>query len=544
VLACFNALRERDLGGFLVPVIVRQVLTQVRKFAIFCHRWMGLAFCVLFAWWFVSGIFMMYWDFPGVGQGDRLDRSDAIDAGKIKLSPEEAYAKLGREGSPAGVQLAMVDGRPVYRFAAGGGRGARGGGRRGGAGQSTVYADDGSLQADYSKELLLRIAAQWTGQPANSARVEEITAVDQWTVAGGLRNLRPLWKYTFADGEQVYVNGHSGEVVQYTTPGSRIAAHLGPIPHWLYYTPLRTQQKLWTNVVIWLSGVGTVMALMGLIVGISLYSPSKKYRFEGQPTTVPYTGQKRLHMILGLFFGILTCTWAFSGMLSMDPFPVQANREPGGGASPTGRIQAALSAGSFQISDFAEKSPQAALGQLGPVAIKQLDFSSFDGQPVYIAALGSGETRIVPVRGDPAAEFDRNRILEMVTNAARPVEVSEKRMLTQYDAYYLDRHHERPLPVLFVRLNDPRATQLYIDQRTARVVGEHSSASSWVTRWLYHGLHSLDFPWLYNHRPAWDIVVLALMLGGLSLCVTSMIMGWQLLGRKITVRRKSAVQVL
>ncbi len=148
------------------------------------------------------------------------------------------------------------------------------------------------------------------------------------------------------------------------------------------------------------------------------------------------------------------------------------------------------------------------------------------------------------MRGDPAAEFDRNRILEMATNAARPVEVSEKRMLTQYDAYYLDRHHERPLPVLFVRLNDPQATQLYIDQRTARVVGEHSSASSWVTRWLYHGLHSLDFPWLYNHRPAWDIVVLALMFGGLSLCVTSMIMGWQLLGRKITVRRKSAVQVL
>jgi hypothetical protein len=606
--------------------VVRQVLTQVRKFAIFCHRWMGLAFCVLFAWWFASGLFMMYWDFPGVTQADRLDRSDAIDANKIKLSPEEAWAKLGREGSPAAVQLAMFDGRPVYRFTMAGGRGGRGGGaaarntgkagatdtrsvgrgrgdaaaensggrgrrgsrrpdaagvvrgrppvgvtggpparitadgkgratanaetsgveaarggsRRGagGAGQSVVYADDGSVQEDYSKELLLRIAAHWTGQPGSSARIEEITAVDQWTVAGGLRSLRPLWKYTFTDGEQVYVNGRSGEVVQYTTLGSRIMAHLGPIPHWLYYTPLRTQQKLWTNVVIWSSGIGTVMALMGLMVGISLYSPSKKYRFEGQPSTVPYTGQKRLHMILGLFFGILTCTWAFSGMLSMDPFPVPTNRGPGGGTSPTGRIQAALRPGRFDISDFAEKSPQAALSQLGSLSVKQLDLSSFDGQPIYVAALGSGETRIVPVRGEPAAEFDKNRILEMVASAALPVEISEKRMLTQYDAYYLDRHHERPLPVLFVRMNDPEATQLYIDQRTARLVGEHSNASSFVTRWLYHGLHSLDFPWLYNHRPAWDIVVLALMLGGLSLCVTSMIMGWQLLRRKLSFRRK------
>jgi hypothetical protein len=89
-----------------------------------------------------------------------------------------------------------------------------------------------------------------------------------------------------------------------------------------------------------------------------------------------------------------------------------------------------------------------------------------------------------------------------------------------------------------VRLSDPEATQLYIDQRTARVVGQHSKASSFVTRWLYHGLHSLDFPWLYNHRPAWDIVVLSLMLGGLSLCVTSIIMGWQLLRRKSTFRRR------
>ena len=126
----------------------------------------------------------------------------------------------------------------------------------------------------------------------------------------------------------------------------------------------------------------------------------------------------------------------------------------------------------------------------------------------------------------------------MVTNAAQPIAVTEKRLLTQYDAYYEDRHRERPLPVLFLRLNDPEDTQLYIDQRTGRLVGQDSKASSFVTRWLYHGLHSMDFPWLYNHRPAWDIVVLTLMLGGLSLCVTSVIIGWQLLRRKLRFRRR------
>jgi hypothetical protein len=394
---------------------MRQVGILIRKFAIFCHRWMGLAFCILFAWWFASGIFIMYWDFPGVSQGDRLDRSEPIDPNKIKLSPEEAFARLGRDGSPGGVQLAMFDGRPVYRFTMGGGRGGRGGTARAGGGppargggQAVVYADDGSLQDAYSKDLLLRIAARWTGQPADSAQVEEVTAVDQWTVQGGLRNLRPLWKYTFPDREQVYINGRSGEVVQYTTLGSRIGAHLGPIPHWLYYTPLRVQQKLWTNFIIWSSGIGTAMALLGLMVGISLFSPSKKYRFEGAPATIPYTGQKRLHMILGLFFGIVTCTWAFSGMLSMDPFPATPGPAAGGrGAGPTGRIQAVLRPDRFQMPDYADKSPQAALAQMGSLPVKQLDFTSFDGKPIYLAALGSSETRIIPVQGSRARSSTR-----------------------------------------------------------------------------------------------------------------------------------------
>ena len=29
-------------------------------------------------------------------------------------------------------------------------------------------------------------------------------------------------------------------------------------------------------------------------------------------------------------------------------------------------------------------------------------------------------------------------------------------------------------------------------------------------RWLYHGLHSLDFPFLRYSRPLWDIVVIVL----------------------------------
>jgi hypothetical protein len=105
-------------------------------------------------------------------------------------------------------------------------------------------------------------------------------------------------------------------------------------------------------------------------------------------------------------------------------------------------------------------------------------------------------------------------------------------VLDQYDAYYLDRRRQRPLPVILARLNDESDTRYYISPKTGRVVGTYSSRG-WVNRWLYHGLHSLDFPWLYNYRPLWDIVVITFMLGGTALCVTSLILAWRVLGRTL-----------
>jgi hypothetical protein len=52
-----------------------------------------------------------------------------------------------------------------------------------------------------------------------------------------------------------------------------------------------------------------------------------------------------------------------------------------------------------------------------------------------------------------------------------------------------------------------------------------------LNRWLYHGLHSLDFPFLYYRRPLWDIIVIALSLGGLALTLVAMAPAWHRLRR-------------
>ena len=48
-----------------------------------------------------------------------------------------------------------------------------------------------------------------------------------------------------------------------------------------------------------------------------------------------------------------------------------------------------------------------------------------------------------------------------------------------------------------------------------------------LNRWLCHGLHSLDFPFLYYRRPLWDVVVILLSLGGTAVSVTSIAQAWR-----------------
>ena len=494
----------------------------MKRALVFVHRWLGVALCLVFLLWFPSAIGIMYWDFPAIGSADRITRAAPIEAAKIRFTPAEAYARLNADGGLDDFQLTTFDGRPVYRFATT-------------FGESIVYADSGEEQLEVTEAMVRRIAEAWTMQPASAATVEQITEVDQWTVQMRIADLSPLWKFSWPDGEQVYVTQTTGDVVQHTTTASRLGAYVGAIPHWLYFTPLRKNGPQWSRVVIWSSGIGTIAAIIGVVIGAWMYSPSKKYRFAGAPSAIPYRGQKRWHTIFGLIFGVATVTWAFSGMLSMDPFP---SRETGGGILERGidrvsipdALQGTVSS-EARFTALSTKDPRMALAQLGPVPVKELQLTSFAGEPVYLATLAAGDTRVIPLRGEPFRAFDHGRIIDVVRAAAGQQTV-ETRVLTQYDRYYLDRRRNRPLPVILAVLNDATDTRYYIDPQTARVVHSYDS-TAWVNRWLYNGLHSLNFPWLYNYRPLWDIVVIAFMLGGTALCVTSLVLAWRVVGRTL-----------
>ena len=499
----------------------------MRRYAIAVHRWLGVALAGFFLLWFPSGIGMMYWEFPAVTAADRLERAPALRPAAIRLSPAEAITALGATQPPTRLTLEMFDGRPVYRAR---GRAwlkpSRGAGTAGE--EAIVYADTGERQTAVPPAMRDRIAAAWTGEPAGAARVEPLHDADQWTVDGTFDDLGPLWKYSWPDGRQVYVSQATGDVVQYTTTASRIGAYLGPIPHWLYFTPLRKHLREWRVLVISSSAIAVVTAMLGLTIGVSLYSPRKRYRRGARPTGNPYRGVKRWHLAVGLVFGAAAATWAFSGLLSMEPLRTGAAIRDERAAREA-RISASLR-GPLQLSAFASKTPNEALAELSAFDVKQLELATVAGAPVYIATLGHGSTLVAPVVGTPRRAFDHHVIDDLLTRAAEPYRVADVRLIDRYDAYYRDRHRRQPLPVVRLLVDDGSQSRYYVDPATARLVGAYDSRD-WVSRWLYHGLHSLDVPGLADRHPAWDIVMLAFMIGGTALSMTALALAWKVLSR-------------
>ena len=114
-------------------------------------------------------------------------------------------------------------------------------------------------------------------------------------------------------------------------------------------------------------------------------------------------------------------------------------------------------------------------------------------------------------------------------------EITEVIILEDYDAYYYDKHRTKPLPAIKISLTDNRNTAYYIDPKTTKVMMKYETKSR-VNRWLYHGLHSLDFPTLFFKRPLWDILVIILMLGGTSVTITGLVLTYKWLKRRIQKR--------
>jgi hypothetical protein len=506
----------------------------LNKTLVFVHRYLGIALSLLVVMWFASGIVMIYaGGMPAIEPETRLARMPDLDTGKVRLTLAEAAEKAGFDASSGWdgprVTMLTVMGRPAYRFGT----------------TPTVFADTGEVLEEIDQAQAKTVAARFLGLPEDKIRfVRTLTEPDQWTLAEG--RAMPEYKFAADDGRgsELYVQPQLAEVAMHTTSQSRFLAWIGVIPHWLYFAPLRVHQPLWYEIVVWTSALATGLALIGLVLAVTKLRWPKPFRFA---PAIPYAGWMRWHYITGAIFGIFSLTWAFSGLLSMEPF-AWTNAE--GLTLP----RATFSGGAMDFAAFGRVEPATWSRVLDGRPVREIAFTRIQDRSFYVvrpAPPGSDaaqrERLHQPYDAPNRAEADRaliaadtmtvrdqpfgeDTLLARLATALPNVRITEHTLLTDYDDYYYSRGRLAPLPVLRVKFDDPMQTWAYIDPKMSQPLAIVHRFSR-LERWLFTGLHDLDFSFWYNSRPLWDIGMLVLLLGGLASSAIGMWLGFGRLKR-------------
>ena len=456
------------------------------------HRYLGVAIGALMVMWFVSGIVMMYVGFPRVTETDRARTLEPIawpmccraDVGSITGDDQVLAASVENLGGSPALTLRRP-GKPDTTIDL--------------AHQAVVRID-----ADAAQSIARDAAPRVAGRPATPAFTGAVQT-DQWTVGRLVRD-RPLYRFELDDPARtiLYVSGTTGRVVHWTTATQRFWNWLGAIPHWLYFADLRSDVALWSEIVIWTSIIGTFLTVVGLYIGIS------QLRLTSKGKLSPYRGWFYWHHMIGLVFGIVTLTWVVSGLISMNPWGFLDSRRGGGEQS---RVAGEpLRWNAVRTSLAAIRTQPAALDAVRVTA------APFEGRLYWLVTRRDGETARIDAAGH-AAPLSAADLADAARRIAVDAGVAEQGLIESEDDYFLRRDDSRPLPVYRVILRDPEETRYYLDPVSGSLLQRTDTNGRWH-RWLFGGLHRIDFTSWMRARPAWDIIVLFLMSGGLALAIT------------------------
>ena len=485
---------------------------RTARVLVYTHRWLGILSGGLFVVWFVSGIVMMYARMPELGAAERLARLDEINPTAIRARPPAPS-----DGEITRLVIGTLESRPIYRVT---GRGST----------ELSFADTGDPVPPVDEHQALRIASKFVSNVHAVHYDTRLTDADQWSF--GVRGRMPLHRIVVDDpaGTRLYVTERGGEVVLKTTTSGRFWGWTGAVLHWLYFTPVRRNAALWNELIVWLSIAGTVMCLVGIAWGLWRIAPLRGYRLRDHRQWSPYAGWMRWHHYAGLIFGIVTTTWIFSGLLSMDPFDWHP------GTAPTREQRARVAGGPIATGDLSIEQLRRVMTAFRPDHPKEIEITRFRGH--YYAIATAGVVSFDAPQFGARDQLPPDQIVGAANLAMDGVPIAGVSWLDDYDPYYYDRDRQLSLPVLRVRYADPQGTWLYFDPRRGTITRKEERLTR-LNRWLYHGLHSLDFPFLYYRRPLWDIVVIGLSVGGIVLSATTLTASWRRVRRSIASATRS-----
>ena len=166
--------------------------------------------------------------------------------------------------------------------------------------------------------------------------------------------------------------------------------------------------------------------------------------------------------------------------------------------------------------------------------VREARFTWVDGVPITILSDAAGVLSVLDGDGRPF-RFTDARLIAAAAKLQPESRVAAATRLTSEDSYWYAHHGGRPLPILRVQFADEARTWYHIHPQTGQILGR-VDASGRVYRWLFNGLHSLDFGPLIRNRPAWDLVVWSLSAIGLVVSVTGVVIAWRRLAHKFRHR--------
>lgn len=485
------------------------------KIILLIHRYLGIALSLLFVIWFLSGFAMMYVKYPTMRQHERLQQLPVADLSNCKLTLSQAMDTAGISDTLRAIRLGMMLDRPVYRLTTVKGE------------YKAVFADNGELFGKTDTTLAIRLASAFENRQQQPEEIEILTEIDQWMAAARSQGYTtPVYRLNMGDddGTYVYVSSQTGEVVQRVTAKQRFLAWLGPIPHWIYPTILLRNRPLWNDIIVWTSSLGSIMCIAGIVMGIIRYRRKDKSSLAFSPYKKKWF---RWHHYTGFVFGIFIFTWVFSGLLSMTPW----DWAPFTRLGPEESEQ--WSKGPLNPALFDLSPAKAAELFSNELKIKEIHFSQIDGRPYYQAYQDELHTRLLSANDSlskPFETFAAQHFIPKIKALNPASNITESVTLHAYDDYYYSKNNEKRLPVLRVKTDTPQQTWYYVDLKTGQVVLKHQKLSR-LERWLYHGLHSFDFSFIFQKRPLWDIIVIILMTGGLLASCTGLVLAWKWLGK-------------
>jgi hypothetical protein len=545
-------------------------LLDWRKLLIYSHRWLGIGITVMFLIWTLSGVVLMYYGHPQITTGERLLRLDPIDFSTATVTPAEAAAKAAIK--PYRVRLSMYNGRPVYHLT-----------RVSIGNWSTVYADTGEVLPPMGREPALQWMKQFAPEFASTMTYDAyLESPDEYTRIPTLAGFLPLHRIAMNDpaGTEYYVSAKSNDIVQKTDRRGRILAISGYVLHNLFFFRQRSWWTTFLDVIAW---TAMLMVVTGIIVGIWRVALKPRFRHKGVPSYTPYSGWMKWHHYAGLIFGLFSISWVLSGMIPITTFPVPgweqvAKRVESNGegfimgnpnVSPrstmTKDMARAITGGPLNLQLLELQGVREALAKIQEkFAPKEVELLQFRGEPYFIAYQP-------PTTQEAAGQWTANNsinafnlpqdnphvfvsvqhpekgvlttfgkeVMELASREAMPgVPVLDSQWLTDDDDYYhqtttsfeLGRHKPAyVLPVLRVRYNDEDQTWLYFTPSLAQMVKFDSRDRA--NRWAYYGLHAMDWPGLFERRPLWDIVTIALLAGLAAISITTLLPAYRRLKR-------------